>query len=141
MTRQLKDVGEYFDQAQRMWERHGCDAEPLLPSGQLFEYELNERGKYTGRGHLSGRISFPEWSDAYLSIEDWLQPRRGYIVRQSYAYDLIFRGDRLENWHRHHGTEHRHDGHERRPISRVTLEEAIKKSRDVLARGAIPPED
>jgi hypothetical protein len=58
MTRQLKDVGEYFDQAQRMWERHGCDAEPLLPSGQLFEYELNERGKYTGRGHLSGRSAF-----------------------------------------------------------------------------------
>jgi hypothetical protein len=134
----LKDVGEYFDHMQRMWQGHGCSAEPLLPSGQVFEYERDEDGNYTGRGHLSARIGFPESEDAFLAIDDWLEPRPGYIARQSYAYDLIYKGAPLENWHRHHGSDHRHVGHERQRIESVTLEEAIEKSRDALSR-ATPP--
>jgi hypothetical protein len=134
VPRDLKDVGEYFEHAQRMLARHGCSAEALLLSGELFEYETDGRGNYTGRGHLSARITFPEFPEAYLSIEDWLEPRRGYIVRQSYAYDLIYKGARLENWHRHHGGEHRHEGHDKHSIERLTLEQAVIKSRDVLAQ-------
>lgn len=134
MAKDLKDVGEYFDSVRRMWERQGCTAEPLLQSGNIFEYEIDDDGNHTGRGHLSGRITFHERDDAYLSIEDWLQPRRGYIVRESYSYDLIYQGARLANWHRHHGGEHRHEGRERHPIGRLTLEQAISTSREVLAR-------
>jgi hypothetical protein len=135
---QVKDVGEYFDHARKMWQGYGCGEEPLLPSGEPFEYEMDDRGNYTGRGHLLVRITFPEFPDASLAVEDWLAPRRNHIRRETYAYDLIYGEARLENWHRHHGSEHRHDDVGRHPIGRVTLEQAIEKSLTLLRRGVVP---
>jgi hypothetical protein len=133
-----KDVGEYFDHVERMWHGYGCTAEPLGPQGAIFEYETHE-GKETGRGHLLARISLPGHPEAYLHVEDWLVPRRGHIERESYAYDLIFQGARLENWHYHHGQYHRHDADgTRRPAPRITLEDAIRRSLEVLERGYLP---
>jgi hypothetical protein len=134
----VKDVGEYVDHVQKMWEGHGCSAEPLLPSGLPFEYEVDDRGKETGKGHVLARINFPESDDAYLAIEDWLEPHPSHIRRQTYAYDLIYRGAQLESWHMHHGGYHRHVGRERHAIQRVTLEEAIMRSRELLSRGLLP---
>src|SRR3972149_3489350 len=103
-----KDVGEYFDRVQGEWERRQCSAEPVEHGGELFEYEVDDEGRPTGRGHLLVRITFAGFPDAYLAAEDWLVPRRGYIERQFYSYDLIVAGARLENWHRHHGGDHKH---------------------------------
>jgi hypothetical protein len=137
----LRDVGDYFDRMQGEWERRHCTAEPLEDGGQIFEYEVDEIGRDTGRGHLLARISFAGFEDAYLAAEDWLVPHRGYIEREFYAYDLIISGGRLDNWHRHydHG-DHRHHGGGRTPIPRTTLVQAIEKCLDIIYSGRVPDE-
>jgi hypothetical protein len=75
-------------------------------------------------------------------VEDWLAPQPGFIARDEYAYDLIVRDARLENWHRHHGHgDHTHRGAERRPIARTTLPEAIDQAFEILYAGRVPDED
>jgi hypothetical protein len=129
----VKDVGEYFDDVQAYWDKHGCSAEPV-GNNPTFSYEVDENEKETGRGHLVARVTFPGFPDAFLHVEDWLRPVGGHIERDSYAYDLIYQGARLDNWHRHHGSQHRHDDEEHRkvPHPRVTLKQAIDRSLEIL---------
>ena len=134
----MKDVGEYFDHVQDYWEGCGCSAEPIADS-PIFSYEIDQAtGKETGRGHLLARITFPGFTESYLHVEDWLRPVRGHIERDYYAYDLIHKGGGLDNWHRHHGNEHRHIGQESVPWPRVTFQEALDMSLEILWSGAVP---
>ena len=138
-----KDVGEYYDRVEGAWEALGCEAEPLSDY-PIFEYESDEHGRDTHRAHLLVRILFPDFSDAYLKVDEWLVGRVGHIIRETYAYDLIYQGARIDNWHRHRhhsGEDHNHDGADRHPIKPVHLVEVIKTSMEVLYSGNVSPED
>lgn len=131
VTGQRRDVGEYFDRAEKAWEKRGCESERLHRS-PLFEYEVDEQSDRTGRGHVLVRLTFPGFDHAYLAVEDWLRPYRGYIRREYYAYDLVVKGVRVLNWHRHHGGDHSHAGGKKVPHPRITLIQAIERSVEYL---------
>jgi hypothetical protein len=133
----LADVASYFDHVQRKWEGYGCEAREI-PGQPIFEYELDRGGRRTGRGHLLVELTFPGYDGSYLDADDWLEPHSGHIRRATYAYDLIHLQARLECWHWHEGTYHKHDGRERRPIARVTLEDVIDASYRILESAAPP---
>jgi hypothetical protein len=105
----------------------------------IFEYETDDAGRRNGLGHLLVELTFPGYDDSYLDVEDWLEPHTGHIRRAEYAYDLIHNGARLDCWHWHEGDYHTHDGRDRRPIARATLEDVINVSYRILERAVPSP--
>jgi hypothetical protein len=132
----LVDVAAYFDHVQTMWEGYGCTARDVAGE-RIFEYETDDEGRLNGLGHLLVELKFPGYDDSYLDVEDWLEPHSGHIRRAEYAYDLIHGGARLDCWHWHEGEYHTHDGRDRRPIARATLEDVINVTYRILEKA--PP--
>jgi hypothetical protein len=136
----MKDPREHFDHVRERWEGYGCWTEPVGEE-DVFTYETDASDARTGRAHLQARIFFPGQPDAYLHVEEWIRPRKGHLEREYYSYDLIYKGGRLDNWHRHEGWDHKHDDTRQRkdPYRRVTLEEALEACWRILYEEKVPP--
>ncbi|HVR72936.1 MAG TPA: hypothetical protein VMT52_01330 [Planctomycetota bacterium] len=123
-----RDVDDYFDHLEAFWAAREIEPTPLRPQADIFEVDKDAHPPRS-RGRISARLRFPFHPKAYLQVDESVvvHRKRGkyYHWRESYAYDLVYDGALLENWHRHrgrpgdtsgHSADHTHSGTDRMRI-------------------------